>query len=166
MVGLLSLGISSLASYLFCPQTLRFRRLPLYLVNTLPTRVPSSALTRAPRKGMQDLADLSQERLREDATDDMPPLITSSGDEGESKGKGTGQGEGTNSSSNAGKGDKSNAGKGDNGKGKCKDKIAKIMESAPRRWNVMTERWEYLLDTGAGCSVYMAEHQLQKRMGE
>ena len=115
---------------------------------------------------MQDpWADLVQERLREDATDDMPPLIMIP-DEGESKGKGTGQGERTNPYSNAGKGDKSNAGKGDNGKGKCKDKIAKIMESAPRRWNVMTERWEYLLDTGAGCSVYMAEHQLQKHMGE
>ena len=108
---------------------------------------------------MQDpWADLVQERLREDATDDMPPLIMIPEDEGESKGKGTGQGEGTNSSSNAGKGD--------NGKGKSKDKIGKFMESAQRRWNVMTERWEYLLDTGAGCSVYMAEHQLQKRMGE
>ena len=116
---------------------------------------------------MQDpWADLVQERLREDATDDMPPLIMSPEDEGESKGKGTGQGEGTNSSSNAGKGDKSNAGKGDNGKGKCKDKIAKIMESAPRRWNVMTERWEYLLETEVGRNVYMAEHKLQKHMGK
>ena len=36
--------------------------------------------------------------------------------------------------------------KGDNGKGKSKDKIGKFMESAQRRWNGMTERWEYLVE--------------------